>query len=610
MDTTNIERNQWIHVGVVKDSGAKNIKFYKNGTLVRTTSYTTDPVLGTSAPLRIGNQGDGSATFEGYIDDVRVYNRTLSDDEFKQIFEARDANLRYDADRRVPKYFNGDDWVAMGPSKYVPNAVHFDPNEHLNKWAAASNDTKAITGSFWIKSTAGGLIDIASGGSAASGLRIQRANVNKRFVISGLNTAGSSILNMDTTSFPTVLPWTHILFSFDLSDPTKRHIYVNDVDSLDTVSTFVDDFIEMNDHTFYVGSRDSSGGAGDNEYFADFWLAADTYIDLSIEANRRKFIDEYGDPVFLGADGSLPTSSAPDIFLSGDTDSWHVNKGTGGGFTEGGALEDAITKPGGPFLPADGLVGYWKLDEVSGSTVIDYASANNGTYTDSDGAAANVKSQGGVHGGALDFSGHRVALGAPDDLDFSGTNAFTISAWVKPGDTNGEYVFQRGAGTTSNGSYSFWRYPFDQTRWQAVIQSDSAFLGTLSAPGTVNVGEWALMTVTWDGTNLSIYENGVQLGTNSDGGFTGLADNPTPAYQQTSIGSAGRSDANYFNGSIDDVAVYDRALSPAEITGMYNAGICANPERLNGAIIYNVDFNVMQYCDAVRSDDGWQAVGP
>jgi len=69
------------------------------------------------------------------------------------------------------------------------------------------------------------------------------------------------------------------------------------------------------------------------------------FVDLSIEANRRKFIDAIGKPVDLGVDGSTPTGTAPLIFLSGTTIDWHTNKGSGGGFTEVGALTTATTSP-------------------------------------------------------------------------------------------------------------------------------------------------------------------------------------------------------------------------------------------------------------------------
>src|SRR3546814_17811034 len=79
---------------------------------------------------------------------------------------------------------------------------------------------------------------------------------------------------------------------------------------------------------------------------ADLWLDPGTYIDLSVTANRRKFVGSgAATSVDLGADGSTPTGTAPLVFLSGATADWHTNKGAGGGFTENGALTDAATDP-------------------------------------------------------------------------------------------------------------------------------------------------------------------------------------------------------------------------------------------------------------------------
>lgn len=108
---------------------------------------------------------------------------------------------------------------------------------------------------------------------------------------------------------------------------------------------------------------------------------------------------------------------------------------------------------------------------------------------------------------------------------------------------------------------------------------------------------------------MRIFENGIELASINHGAIA-LTDPGTLAYQNTSIGGYGRGDDFYFQAPIDDVAVYDRALTVPEITDMYNSGICANPERLNGTIVYNADQNVMQYCDALLPGNGWQATGP
>jgi hypothetical protein len=65
----------------------------------------------------------------------------------------------------------------------------------------------------------------------------------------------------------------------------------------------------------------------------DIWFMPGLYIDLSIEANRRRFISAAGEPVYLGANGEGPTGAVPLVYLSGALASWHTNKGTGGGFT-------------------------------------------------------------------------------------------------------------------------------------------------------------------------------------------------------------------------------------------------------------------------------------
>ena len=71
---------------------------------------------------------------------------------------------------------------------------------------------------------------------------------------------------------------------------------------------------------------------------ADFYFNPTTYIDLSVTANRRKFISASLHPVDRGATGSIPTGTAPIMYQSGAVASWQTNKGTGGGFTLTGAL--------------------------------------------------------------------------------------------------------------------------------------------------------------------------------------------------------------------------------------------------------------------------------
>jgi hypothetical protein len=84
----------------------------------------------------------------------------------------------------------------------------------------------------------------------------------------------------------------------------------------------------------------SAGGA------ADAYFAFGQYLDISVEANRRKFISAELKPVFLGADGSTPTGLAPACFFSGNAASFATNLGPAGAFSVSGTpLTNASTSP-------------------------------------------------------------------------------------------------------------------------------------------------------------------------------------------------------------------------------------------------------------------------
>jgi hypothetical protein len=134
----------------------------------------------------------------------------------------------------------------------------------------------------------------------------------------------------------------HVLASANLATGLGL-LYLNDVDDTGS-ATLTNDTIDWTRGDFAIGG----GSGGQTKLSAD---VADLYInfgeslDLSVVANRRKFISASGKPVFLGADGSRPTGTAPAVFCSGPTATWRTNKGAGGGFTENGALTDGDPIP-------------------------------------------------------------------------------------------------------------------------------------------------------------------------------------------------------------------------------------------------------------------------
>ncbi|WP_224710078.1 hypothetical protein [Mesorhizobium sp. CA5] len=137
--------------------------------------------------------------------------------------------------------------------------------------------------------------------------------------------------------------WCHFLVSFQLASTATRWLYMNDVSDLATVPTYATgSTVDWTLVDWFI----SGGGTGNLKYPGDMadLLVWPTYLDLSVVANRRLFIDSIKKPVDPAV--AVAALGTPLIRLSGPTSGWPTNKGGGGGFTLSGTLADATTRPG------------------------------------------------------------------------------------------------------------------------------------------------------------------------------------------------------------------------------------------------------------------------
>ena len=233
------------------------------------------------------------------------------------------------------------------------NAVNFDgTNDWLSKATDLTGNADAIDllVSVWFKMDAG-----------ADGAKVVFAMSNGgkvRFQLDAAHKLNIQIFNPADTAiwvwlggltFTTILNlgWHHALISCQLAATPLIHQYIDDAIEVGASSTGpAAGTIDWTRADWGIGSNSAGSVARITGDIAEVYLTNE-FLDLSVEANRRKFIDASGKPVDLGVDGSTPTGTAPLIFLSGDTDAWHTNKGSGGGFVENGALTDAATSPSG-----------------------------------------------------------------------------------------------------------------------------------------------------------------------------------------------------------------------------------------------------------------------
>lgn len=244
------------------------------------------------------------------------------------------------------------------PAEITVNAVEFDgTNDYLTRDAQLTGiaDSKSGIFSCWINKNGDGTADallaidstVNSSGTDKFEIRI---DANNSVIVIGRNAGGSVIvLTIGPQTVEASDGWVHILAAWDLA-ASKLVIYVDDAAYDDTPDTMTNDTINYAVADAGIGQQWKSDGDPDpatifHGGMAELYFQDGEFLDLTEESNRRKFISSNGKPVDLGSDGSDPTGTQPVVYLTGATNAWHTNKGSGGGFTEVGALTTASSSP-------------------------------------------------------------------------------------------------------------------------------------------------------------------------------------------------------------------------------------------------------------------------
>ncbi|MGI0010477.1 MAG: hypothetical protein ACREAE_03665, partial [Nitrosopumilaceae archaeon] len=156
------------------------------------------------------------------------------------------------------------------------------------------------------------------------------------------NAAGTNILNINTTATYTASStWLHILASWDLNVGGARHIYINDVSDI-TQTTFTNDTIDYTVADWAVGAL-PDGTSKLNSALQQLFFNT-TYVDLSVTANRRKYISSFLEQTPFGSVGQLPLGNIKPLIFAEDGDVTG-NVGSGGTFTLVGTLDKTTSAP-------------------------------------------------------------------------------------------------------------------------------------------------------------------------------------------------------------------------------------------------------------------------
>jgi len=219
-----------------------------------------------------------------------------------------------------------------------------------------------------------------------------------------------------------------------------------------------------------------------------------------------------------------------------------------------------------------GLVASYDFNEASGTTVNDGAFgvgadvANNGTFPDGTGVVRTVD-RSAFAGGALRMTGVAGSFvtvpdpGTTSSLDLS--SAMTLEAWVRPDSVTGWMnVILKDSGTAGTGiGYALYANSnTDGGSGTYVRTTGSASDRHATATARLTTTAWHHLATTFSGGALTIYVDGVQAAR-----ITGVLGTLVQSNGALSIGGDARW-GELFKGLIDDVRIFNRALSTAEIT--------------------------------------------
>jgi hypothetical protein len=253
------------------------------------------------------------------------------------------------------------------------------------------------------------------------------------------------------------------------------------------------------------------------------------------------------------------------------------------------------------YVPANGLVGWWPFN---GNANDESGNGNNGTVN---GATLTTDRFGQVNK-AYSFDGVNDFIEVNANSQFASSN-MTISVWLKI-PSNATQIQYLVLGTSSN---SLWSCGYDGItgfglfflKNQGCSNYVAANYNTSNLPGT-----WNNITFITDQTNTVIYINGVFQNNYPSNSFS-----TNCLSYILNIGKDAFGTNEFFNGELDDIGIWNRALTQQEISTLYqgcNLNLSINPANATGNAGSNISFNASgatsYQWQTNPANNGWQNV--
>lgn len=172
------------------------------------------------------------------------------------------------------------------------------------------------------------------------------------------------------------------------------------------------------------------------------------------------------------------------------------------------------------------------------------------------------------------FNGFSSYVNAGTDTALNPRNALTISVWIKyNGGFNYRHIFTKWdiVDGVNERTYAVGIHPTNRLRFTISRDgTDASAVSVLDSSVLSVTGNWIHVAATWNGGTMRLYKNGIEVGS---GFINGMARSPNTRTAVGGIlGRNGDPPLYMFNGAIDDIRLYNRALTQQEVQDLCSAG--------------------------------------
>jgi len=252
------------------------------------------------------------------------------------------------------------------------------------------------------------------------------------------------------------------------------------------------------------------------------------------------------------------------------------------------------------YVPTNGLVGWWPFN---GNANDESGNGNNGMVN----GATLIQDRFGNANKAYNFDGINDYVQITNNTTLEPLSSISISAWIfidSTQTTNFPPIISKEAGIpTGYTSYALIGGNAGLNQLGdiglQITTNNGGYLWT-GVTGTSFLNQWVFVTGIYDGSNMKIYHNGFLTSSNPKSGNI--------QYQNYLLTIA-RSMANstttysYFKGNIDDIGIWNRALTQQEVTDLYNGNICYQTITVTDTLLINMGitgFNPITYNNTIK----------